>query len=191
MKGLQLVNAATAELLIDPPPPEPEPGPQQIPGCEQWDAVHRSIFSAMEEDGHPPILEMVNGKPRGQLHTFWLLGDHKRNRRAGRYSTASQGKHLDKPNAYFYPLPNGGLAIYRFNNAAETGDWHKTAKGRTCIHYNVAIARSEPAKPRLLTCKQLATERYNIRYRIKDTLAALQNHIIAGRQKDLEDHDCD
>ena len=25
MKGLQLVNAATAELLIDPPPPEPEP----------------------------------------------------------------------------------------------------------------------------------------------------------------------
>ncbi len=186
MKGLQLVNAATAELLIDPPPPEPEPEGQPTPRCEEWDAVHKSIFAAMAEDGHPPILETVNGKPRGQLHTCWLLGDYKRNRRAGRYSTASQGTHLDKPNAYFYPLPNGGLAIYRFNDAAETGDWRKTAKGRTCIHYNVPVAQNEPAKPRLLTCKQLATERYNIRYRIKDTLAALQNHLIAGRQKTLK-----
>ena len=183
MKGLQLVNAATAELLIDPPPPEPEPGPQQTPGCEQWDAVHRSIFSAMEEDGHPPILEMVNGKPRGQLHTFWLLGDHKRNRRAGRYSTASQGKHLDKPNAYFYPLPNGGLAIYRFNDAAETGDWHKTAKGRTCIHYNVAIP--EAAKPRLLTCKQLAYETLQTSATALKTLWrhwTIQRHCRAGRR---------
>ena len=187
MKGLQLVNAATAKLLIDPPPPEPEPEPQQIPGCEQWDAVHRSIFAAMEQDGHAPILEMVNGTPRGQLHTCWLLGDHKRNGRGGRYSTASQGKHLDKPNAYFYPLPNGGLAIYRFNDAAETGDWHKTAKGRTCIHYNVAVPEAAKAPAvKVLTCKQLANENFRLRYLIDDLWVADHAGFFSGGMKDLK-----
>ncbi len=39
---------------------------------------------------------------------------------------------------------------------------------------------------KLLTCKQLDTERYSIRYHIPGTLAALQNHIIGGRQKTLK-----
>lgn len=181
MKGLELVNAATAELTVDPLPAKPEPEAQQASG---WDEVHRSIFKAMAEDGHPPILEEHDGKPMVKLHTCWLRGDHRRNHRAGRYSTASEGADLSKPNAFGFPLPNGGIAIYRFGDAAETADWHRTANGRMCIHYNVAIP--DVAKPRLLTCKQLDTERYNIRYHISGALAAVQNHIIGGRQKTLK-----
>ncbi|NUQ61168.1 MAG: AAA family ATPase [Pirellulales bacterium] len=138
----------------------------------------------MKEDGHAPILERVKGKLCGQLHTCWLRGDHKRNQRAGRYSTRSEGKDLNKPNARFYPLPNGGLAIYRFGDAQETADWHRTAKGHVCIHYNVAVP--EVAKPRILTCEQLNNQCFKLRFLIDGVWVAEHPGFLAGGMKDLK-----
>lgn len=181
MKGLELLNAATAELTVDPPLAKPEPDVQPALG---WDEIHRSIFKAMAEDGHPPILEEHDGKPMVKLHTCWLGGDHQQNHRAGRYSTASEGKDLSKPNAFGFPLPNGGIAIYRFGDAGETADWHRTANGRMCIHYNVTAP--EVAKPRLLTCKQLDSLCFKLRFLIDGVWVAEHPGFFAGGMKDLE-----
>jgi len=78
-------------------------------------------------------------------------------------------------------VADGGFAIYRFNDAAETGDWHKTAKGRTCIHYNVAtpeVAKAPAVK--VLTCKQLANENFRLRYLIDDLWVADHAGFFSG-----------
>lgn len=144
--GFRLIKSATAKLKVDPPPPEPEPEPRAAkddhPG---WDVVHESIFSTMTAAGFPAIRETSDGKHRVRLHTCGLLADFQTNRRSGRYSTESDGLHPQTPNARAYPLPNGGLDVYRYNDAGESDDWHTTRNGKTGIKYNVPVSFDEAA----------------------------------------------
>ncbi|MGA2035323.1 MAG: primase-helicase family protein, partial [Thermoguttaceae bacterium] len=147
--GFRLIRSATVKLKVDPPPPlppAPEPDPQAAkhdnPG---WDAVHESIFATMTAAGFPAVRETRDGKHRVRLHTHGLLVDFQTNRRSGRYSTDSTVRHPQEPNAFAYPLPNGGLDVYRYNDTGESDDWNTTKNKKTRIKYNVPVSFEEAA----------------------------------------------
>ena len=137
--GFRLLKSSTAKLKVDPPPPEPEQEREQRPeeSRRQWDETHRSMFATMREHGWPVELDEHDGRPMVRLHTCGLLVDYKQNQRAGKYSTNAPGCHRDKPNAFGFARPNGGLDVYRFQDVEESKDWRKTRNGKSWLRYNV------------------------------------------------------
>lgn len=141
-EGMQLIKAATETLEIDPPEPEPEPEsepesePEAHTATATWDATHRSIFAAVQAAGFPVSFDQIGGKAIVRLHTCGLAHDYATNRRLGPYSTNSPGTDTT-PNAYAFPLPNGGLAVRKYGQATDTDDWHTGPSGVACIDYNL------------------------------------------------------
>jgi hypothetical protein len=149
--GFRLLKPATSRLAIDPPPPETEAEKKASAKAKQdgpadWDKTHKGVFATMEAAGWPVIHKKRDGQPMVQLHSAGLLHDFRTNRRAGRYSTLSQGHDKSKPNAYAFPRENGGLAVYRFQVEEETDDWRVTDKGDLLCLYNVPVSFREAVK---------------------------------------------
>jgi len=149
--GFRLLKAAAGKLAIDPPPPETEEEKKAKAKAEQdaatdWDDTHKSIFATMEAAGWPVIHKTRDGQPMVQVHSVGLLHDFRTNRRAGRYSTLSQGHDKSKPNAFGFPREKGGIAVYRFKVEDETEDWHKTEDGNLLCLYNVPVSFREAVK---------------------------------------------
>lgn len=107
------------------------------PSAPGWDEIHKSIFATMKAAGYRTILTEHEGKPMAKLHTCGLLVDKKKNKRLGPFSTNSTGTDPQEPNAYAFPLPDGGLLVFRYHEAKETADWSRSKTGKTYIRYNV------------------------------------------------------
>jgi len=120
-----------------PPEPEKASSKSNVTAASGWDETHRSIFATMQDAGYCVILTEHEGKPMAKLHTFGLLVDRNKNKRLGRYSTVSKGTKPQEPNAYAFPLPDGGLLVFRYHDVAETEDWQRSQSGKTYICYNV------------------------------------------------------
>ncbi len=145
--GLRLLKPATGKLAIDPPPPEAEPEPKaKHDAPTDWDDTHKSIFATMQAAGWPVVLEKHDGKPMVKGHSCGFLHDFRTNRRAGRFSTKSEGRDKSKPNLFGFPREKGGFALYRFKVESETDDWHTTDNGNLLCLYNVPVSLKEAVK---------------------------------------------
>ena len=91
----------------------------------KMDDIHRSIGDTCAKHGFPWVVEEHKGRIIVQLHTKGLELDHRENSRRGPYSTNSPGHEPKKPNAYAFLKPDGGLALRRYNDAAEADIWHR------------------------------------------------------------------
>lgn len=183
------------------PPREKRERPAEQSKADLWDALcdpyyvpkdaeHDRITEELRAGGWPCV--WLPERRCFQTHTARLLEVHKALGLRGRFDTLSPGTDKSEANCYIFPRPHGAFLVKRFSNPTETPGWTPDENGHPCRMFNAEAAEpasTEPAKKpsvKLLTCKQLDTEPYSIRYHIAGTLAALQNHIIGGRQKTLK-----
>ncbi len=98
---------------------------------------HERILTEYKRLGYSLIYQPDHGCY--QLHTGGLAKVHKSLGLLGAFETVSGDTEPEKPNAFAFLRPNGGLFVVRYACKEEHPLWSRTTNGAPCISYNVPL----------------------------------------------------
>lgn len=106
------------------------------------DEEHKRIIAALSGNGFSAQYQADNHLV--QVHTARLaqLANDPAFRIRGVFRTISQGTDPGTPNAFMFPLPNGGWRVYRFSSGTAEADTWDQGEGWTWCDFNVSASLS-------------------------------------------------
>lgn len=100
------------------------------------DDEHRQVIEHMR--GLRYSCEWVSDHNCARIHTKALEDLKELMTIRGVYQTNSKGSDPNTPNAFMFPLPDGGWSVYRFSQGiSEAPTWEQDGEGWTCCQFNV------------------------------------------------------
>jgi hypothetical protein len=171
-EGLKLLKAATARLSVHDIPDDwrnhvpvilKKRSTQRVVGLpaeadDQFDQLVVSRYRVPFDDEHMRIIAAASGNGFSaiyqadnhlvQVHTARLaqLVNDPAFRIRGVFRTISRGTDPGTPNAFMFPLPNGGWRVYRFSPGTSEADTWDQGEGWTWCDFNVTATLSAAAE---------------------------------------------
>ncbi len=155
----------------------------------QLDATHKATIDELARSGYSTVwipdyhlCQTHTGALKALMEDAQISGELGLR---GVFDTTSQGSDRATPNAFMFPLLNGAWKVYRFGQGvSEHSTWEQDGEGWTTCYFNQATVMRPRGK--LISCRDLATAKYDLDYIIDRTLVANQPAIIGGPKKALK-----
>lgn len=159
-RGLELIKAASCKIgHIDLPTnwkdhvdvvrrKRAKVGVSGVDNEDKFDKLAAAQQSIVLDEGHHRVIEelkalryaceWVSDHNCARIHTKALEELKEVMAIRGVYQTNSKGSDPNTPNAFMFPLPEGGWSVYRFSpGIAEAATWEQDGEGWTTCQFNV------------------------------------------------------
>lgn len=174
--------------------------------------THKAIIDELSHSGFTTV--WLPERHLCQTHTKALEKLMETGKYEGVFETLSKGNNPGTPNCFWFPIEDGGLHVYRFSpGIKEAETWNQDGVNWTHCRFNwppdlskvIPVSDAEQDAPasdaeevapaadaknaslfKLVSCKELASNSYDLEYLVEGTLVARQPCILGGPKKALK-----